>query len=109
MGDGAEMLASSAPDRLSRSALERLQTERLQALLDAVLPANCFYAAKFADHAKSAKSLNRLEDLRRWPITTKAELVADQRVHPPYGSNLTFAAERYSRIHQTSGTSGKPL
>ena len=103
------MLASSAPDRLSRSALERLQTERLQALLDAVLPANRFYAAKFAGHAKAAKYLDRLEDLRTWPITTKAELVADQTAHPPYGSNLTLGHERYSRIHQTSGTSGKPL
>jgi phenylacetate-CoA ligase len=99
------MLASSAPDRLSRSALERLQTERLQALLDTVLPVNRFYAAKFANLAKSTI----IADLRTWPFTTKAELVADQQANPPYGSNLTFGAEHYSRIHQTSGTSGKPI
>lgn len=103
------MPASPAPDRLSRSALERLQTERLQALLRAVLPANRFYAKKFADAALPANGLHRLEDLRTWPLTTKAELLADQEANPPYGSNHTFGAERYSRIHQTSGTSGKPL
>jgi phenylacetate-CoA ligase len=99
------MLASSAPDRLSRSALERLQTERLQALLDTVLPTNRFYAAKFANLEKSTTSA----DLRTWPFTTKAELIADQKANPPYGSNLTFGTEHYSRIHQTSGTSGKPI
>jgi phenylacetate-CoA ligase len=103
------MLASSAPDRLSRSALERLQTERLQALQSAILPANRFYAVKFAERPNAAGLLHGLADLRTWPFTTKAELVADQKANSPYGSNLTFTPQRYSRIHQTSGTSGKPL
>src|SRR5690606_32343749 len=33
----------------------------------------------------------------------------DQEEHPPYGQNLTYPLERYSRFHQTSGTSGKPM
>src|SRR5437870_640677 len=28
---------------------------------------------------------------------------------PPYGTNLTFPLERYTRFHQTSGTTGAPL
>ena len=48
-------------------------------------------------------------DLKRLPFTTKAELVADQAENPPYGSNLTYPLERYCRLHQTSGTSGRPL
>ena len=43
------------------------------------------------------------------PFTTKAELVADQAVNPPYGTNLTFPVSRYVRCHQTSGTTGAPL
>src|SRR5262249_48169978 len=35
--------------------------------------------------------------------------VEDQRVHAPYGSDLTFPLEQYSRCHQTSGTAGTPL
>ncbi|MEM9557240.1 MAG: AMP-binding protein [Acidobacteriota bacterium] len=43
------------------------------------------------------------------PTVSKAEIVADQRMHPPYGSNLTFPREHYVRLHQTSGTTGTPL
>lgn len=43
------------------------------------------------------------------PLTTKAELVADQLATPPYGTNLTFPLDRYTRCHQTSGTTGTPL
>ncbi len=93
------------PDRLPRSALEQLQWERLQMLERAVLPANRFYATKLAGF----RPLRNLNSLRDWPLTTKAELLADQQQYPLYGSNLTFADGRYSRIHQTSGTSGKPL
>jgi phenylacetate-CoA ligase len=43
------------------------------------------------------------------PFTTKRELIEDQRAHPPYGSNLTFPLERYTRFSQTNGTTGTPL
>jgi phenylacetate-CoA ligase len=43
------------------------------------------------------------------PFTTKAELAADQKFHPPYGSNLTYPLKSYHRFHQTSGTSGQPM
>ena len=54
----------------------------------------------------------RLHDVRGWddferlPLTTKAELVADQVAHAPFGTNLTHPLERYVRLHQTSGSSG---
>jgi phenylacetate-CoA ligase len=103
------MPASPAPCRLSRSALECLQIERLQALARTVFPANGFYAAKFAAAGVEPHRLRSLADFRAWPLTTKAELLVDQAACPPYGSNLTYGPERYSRIHQTSGTSGKPV
>jgi len=43
------------------------------------------------------------------PFTRKQDLVDDQRANPPFGSNLTYPLERYVRLHQTSGTTGKPL
>lgn len=43
------------------------------------------------------------------PFTTKGDLVADQAAHPPYGTVLTEPLTRYTRCHQTSGTTGVPL
>jgi phenylacetate-CoA ligase len=94
-------------DHLDRHALEILQRERLRALLDEILPANPFYARKLA--GCTADSIGSLEDLQRLPFTTKSELLADQENHPPYGQMLTYATSRYNRLHQTSGTLGRPL
>jgi len=79
-------------------------SDELRDLLTAVLPANRFYASKFG-----AVDLHRAE-LHDLPFTTKAELLADQREHPPYGTALTYNLSRYARMHQTSGTTtGQPL
>jgi phenylacetate-CoA ligase len=51
----------------------------------------------------------RLESSQEIPLLTKDELVDDQERHPPFGTNLTFELERYTHVHQTSGTTGVPL
>lgn len=98
-----------APEDLDRPAIERRQTERLSALLRAILPHNRFHAARFAAAGLTANDLRTPADLTRLPLITKAVLLADQAENPPYGTNLTYSRERYTRLHQTSGTSGRPL
>ncbi len=83
--------------------------DAIRSLLGAVLPSNPFYGRKYASVGCSALPVS-LEDFRtRFPLTTKAELVADQAAFPPYGSNLTFPVTAYTRCHQTSGTHGAPM
>ena len=90
--------------------LAERQLGKLRALLAEVLPRNRFYARKYANLAIRPDDLRSTDDLRRLPFTTKAELVADQNDHPPYGDILTYPLESYCRMHQTSGTSsGRPL
>jgi len=50
-----------------------------------------------------------LDDLRALPVTTKDELLRDQALAPPYGTNLTFPLESYTHLHLTSGTVGDQL
>src|SRR2546423_286049 len=78
----------------------RAQWERLAARLSELRRTNQFYGAKLSDQAR------RLGDL---PFTTKTELSEDQAARPPFGTNLTYPIERYVRLHQTSGTTGRPL
>jgi len=95
-------MAGTFPNRL---AIESSQLAQLRTLLQKVLPANKFYGRRLA-----SAEISSLEDFRsRVPFTTKAELVADQREHPPFGTNLTFPINRYTRFHQTSGTESAPL
>ena len=92
-----------------RQTIAQRQSDALRGLLRALIPANPFYSAKY-DAAHAPGKVSHLGDFYGgFPFTTKAELVADQAAHPPYGTNLTFPLERYTRCHQTSGTSGAPL
>ncbi|MBI3863093.1 MAG: AMP-binding protein [Planctomycetia bacterium] len=93
----------------SRSELERLQVARLQALLAEVLQRNRFWQSRFAEAGLSATQIKSLADLQKLPLTTKADVLADQAAQPPYGTNLTYDVSAYSRLHQTSGTTGAPL
>jgi phenylacetate-CoA ligase len=94
------------------SELERAQRDRLRLVLRAILAGNAFYRDKLAA-ASGVADLDpetfELADLARLPFTSKEELVADQQAHPPFGRNLSFPIERYVRMHQTSGTRGRPL
>ena len=93
----------------TRAELETLQLEQLRSLAAELFPANPFYALKL-QAAGVAFDIASLADFSaRFPFTTKAELVADQLAHPPFGSNLTYPINRYTRFHQTSGTRGAPL
>src|SRR4051794_7957592 len=96
------------PDSLTldRNGIQQMQATKLQALLAEVVPANPFYAQKFALAGLSSKQVKEPTDLNRLPFTTKAELQDDQARHPPYGTNLIFPLASYSRLHQTSGSYG---
>lgn len=104
------MLAeNSKPSFPDRSKIERLQLQKLEALLQTILPANPFYARKLAALGK-ALSFSRLDSYGRVvPFTTKHELVKDRLSHPPYGTNLTFPLQDYVRCHQTSGSTTSPI
>jgi phenylacetate-CoA ligase len=98
-----------AEDFLGRDELEGRQSERLRSLLAEVLPRNRFLAGKLAAAGVRPEEVRGVCDLARLPFTTKAELLADQEAAPPYGHALTYPLSQYCRLHQTSGTTGRPL
>ncbi len=97
---------------LSREAIRNLQLKALRELLSEILPSNRFYNNKLQGAGFSAKeipSLSRIDDMGNFPFTTKGEIQKDQDAHPPFGTNLTYPLERYTRLHQTSGTTGRSI
>ncbi|MES2790227.1 MAG: AMP-binding protein, partial [Planctomycetota bacterium] len=97
------------PERLNRAALQRRQLVRLRALLAEIIPSNPFWTNRFNAAGVSLADIQTLDDLQKLPLISKQEIAADQAAHPPYGTNLTYPLTAYSRMHQTSGTSGMPL
>lgn len=92
-------------ESLERPALERLQRRKLAQLLESVCKSNPFYRQKLSGLKFDAER----DALSRLPLTTRAELLADQQGNAPYGSNLTFGLDQYVRFHQTSGSASAPL
>jgi phenylacetate-CoA ligase len=99
----------SGPGCESRAAIEADQLEQLRSLLAELFPGNAFYSRKLNSQGITFDVASLQDFSARFPFTTKAELAADQAAHPPFGSNLTYPLSRYTRFHQTSGTSAVPL
>ena len=105
----ADHTPAPAAECVSRDELGRRQTERLVLLLNAVDGRNPFYTRKWSDAGVRVADLVLPRDLQALPLTTKAELVADQDENAPWGTALTEPLERYTRYNQTSSTTGRPL
>ncbi len=104
----------SCAEDLNREQLEVLQRERLQALVGGPIASNAFWQAHLqsagvGDLAQWAAGLGSGTGLGDLPVCSKQDLVTDQAAHPPYGSNFSQPLSSYTRLHQTSGTTGHPL
>ncbi|MBH53781.1 MAG: phenylacetate--CoA ligase [Opitutaceae bacterium] len=88
---------------------EQDRLDKLNQLVGAIAETNAFYRKKLeeADALDGFRSLEHFQS--KMPFTTKLELVEDQVDNPPYGSFFTYPINKYTRYHQTSGTSGRPL
>lgn len=97
------MIWNPSVESLSRSDLERLQTERLRATVAWCRERVPFYRSALDAAGVTPDTIGAVEDLHRLPFTVKQDL----REQYPFG---LFAVPRESlrRIHASSGTKGKP-
>lgn len=91
-------------ERASVDELRSLQLERLRWSLGHAYANNPRYRAKFDAAGVHPDGLKSLEDLARFPFTTKADL----RDAYPFDF-FAVPQERLARIHASSGTTGKPV
>ncbi len=85
------------------SALRALQLERLKDSIARAYAGNPAYRAKFDAAGVSPATITSLDDLAKFPFTTKADL----RAAYPFGF-LAVPRTDLVRIHASSGTTGKP-
>src|SRR3954469_5397029 len=92
-----------ANESLSGQELRELQLSRMQASLARAYANNRAYRAMFDEAGVGPEDLRSLEDLRRFPFTTKQDL----RGAYPFGF-FAVPMDQIVRIHASSGTTGKP-
>ncbi|MDR2041202.1 MAG: phenylacetate--CoA ligase, partial [Tannerella sp.] len=91
-----------ALETIPRSELEKLQTELLRKTIERA-GRSAFYEKVFQAHGLSPESVRSLDDLQRFPFTTKDDL----RTAYPYGM-AAIALQKCVRLHSSSGTTGHP-
>jgi phenylacetate-CoA ligase len=106
---------STTPGRTSalsfapRDTVAGAQLARLAALEAEVRATNAFWTPRLRAAGWDSGARLRWDGFHALPFLEKADLVADQERHPPFGSVATYPADRYVAFHQTSGTKGRPL
>lgn len=95
---------------MSRERLLDHQLERLNRLVEHVVPANAFWTERLRASGFDGGRKLTWDAFQQLPLTSKSDLAADQLQFPPYGRNLSAPLASYTRLHQTSGTTtGQPL
>lgn len=67
------------------------------------------HSALYQDKLRGAENISTRAELATLPFTEKDELRASQEALPPFGNYLAAPVESVSRVHKTSGTTGRPL
>jgi phenylacetate-CoA ligase len=90
-------------EKASVDELRSLQLQRLRSTLAQVYANSPVYRVKFDEAGVHPDDLQSLEDLAKFPFTTKQDL----RDNYPFGM-FAVPMEQVVRVHASSGTTGKP-
>ncbi len=89
-------------ETMKRSELGKLQVERLRKTVEIAMNSP-FYGKIFKEKGITPESIKSLDDLKRFPFTTKEDL----RNNYPFGL-ASVPKEKIVRLHSSSGTTGNP-
>jgi len=93
---------------LSRVELERLQLTKLRRQLTRLYATSPYYRARMDSAGLKPESITSLEIFKeRFPVSNKADFLADQLAHPPFGARLGIARDQVALVNMTGGTSGQ--
>ncbi|MFB3925763.1 MAG: phenylacetate--CoA ligase family protein [Syntrophales bacterium] len=96
------MIYNEEFETLPREVLEALQLKRLKQVVERVYHTVGFYRKSFDNAGISPDDITSLEDLRKFPFTTKDDL----RDNYPFGL-FAVPMSNIVRLHASSGTTGK--
>ena len=93
-------------ETLSPDALKNLQLEKTKQTLQRAYQKSDFYRRRFDKAGVKPDDFKTLEDITRFPLIDKQDLIKDQEQHPPFGSRVCVGPQKIRRVNLTSGTSG---
>ena len=92
-----------------RDTIRRGQLDALKILCRELAQTNRFYAPRLKQAGLDPETLTLDTFSSRMPFTERREWVQDQLDTPPFGTDLTYPVDQYSRFSRTSGSTGTPM
>lgn len=103
---------SPSLDCASRDELTAIQNAKLAALTPFLYENSGFYRRRFDRLGLAPTDIRKLEDLARWPVVDKSEMMEDAVANPPYGTYTTMDEELWRTrgwmLFSSSGSTGTP-
>ena len=109
---GSKDYWSPSLDCASRDELVAIQNAKLAALTPFLYENSAFYRERFDRLNLLPSDIRTVDDLAKWPVVDKTEMMADVQAHPPFGTYTTHDdalwAERGWMLFSSSGSTGIP-
>jgi phenylacetate-CoA ligase len=109
---GSEEHWSPALDTASRDELTSIQNAKIKAVTPFLYENSPFYRRRFDRLGLAPSDVQRLEDLVKWPVIDKSEMMEDAAANPPNGTYSTMDdalwATRGWMMFSSSGSTGVP-
>ena len=103
---------SPSLDCASRDELIAIQNAKLAALTPFLYENSLFYRRRFDRLGLAPTDIKTIDDLPKWPVVDKSEMMADVQATPPYGTYTTHDdalwAKRGWMMFSSSGSTGIP-
>ncbi len=111
-GPGSADYWSPSLDCASRDELRAIQDAKLAALTPFLYENSAFYRRRFDRLGLLPTDLRTVDDLPKWPVVDKTEMMEDLKATPPFGTYTTHDdalwAARGWMMFSSSGSTGVP-
>ncbi len=109
---GSEKYWSPELDTISRDQLRVVQNEKIKAVAPFLYENSPFYQRRFDRLGLAPTDISSVDDLAKWPVVDKSEMMEDAAANPPYGTYSTMDSELWQQrgwmMFSSSGTTGVP-
>ena len=96
----------------SRDELISIQNDKLKVVTPFLYENSDFYRRRFDRLGLAPTDIQTVDDLIKWPVVDKLEMMEDVKKFPPYGSYSTMDEELWNQrgwmLFSSSGSSGVP-
>jgi len=101
---------SPSLDAAPRDALIAIQNDKLKALTPFLYENSDFYRRRFERLGLIPDDIQTIDELHKWPVIDKKEMMEDTLAHPPYGTFTTIDDEIWKdhgwMMFSSSGSTG---